>query len=104
MLMYSCGGDLGVGAALGDQGDQFPFPGAELPGVVAAAGTVPGWLAQGILGRGGQAHRRATVLRGPGQLRTERQTGGAQGFGAAPHRGRDPQATRNRYGNDAPLG
>jgi hypothetical protein len=23
-------GDLGVGAALGDQGDQFPFPGAEL--------------------------------------------------------------------------
>ena len=24
-------GDLGVGAALGDQGDQFPFPGAELP-------------------------------------------------------------------------
>ena len=24
------GGDLGVGAALGDQGDQFPFPGAEL--------------------------------------------------------------------------
>ena len=25
------GGDLGVGAALGDQGDQFSFPGAELP-------------------------------------------------------------------------
>ena len=24
------GGDLGVGAALGDQGDQFPFPCAEL--------------------------------------------------------------------------
>ena len=24
------GGDLGVGAALGDQGDQLPFPGAEL--------------------------------------------------------------------------
>ena len=25
------GGDLGVGAALGDQGDQLPLPGAELP-------------------------------------------------------------------------
>jgi hypothetical protein len=28
------GGDLGVGAALGDQGDKLPFPGAEQEGVL----------------------------------------------------------------------
>src|SRR6266566_1242172 len=26
-------GDLGVGAALGDKGDQFPFPGLRFPGL-----------------------------------------------------------------------
>jgi hypothetical protein len=31
------GGDLRIGAALGDQGDQLPFPGAELSLPCAAA-------------------------------------------------------------------
>ena len=74
------GGDLGVGAAPGDQGDQFPFPGAELlqPGRrgLRRAG---GGEHQGVLGRGGQAHRRAAFLRGPGPAGAERLAGGAQG-------------------------
>ena len=36
------GGDLRIGLALGDQGDQLPFPGAELPRAWAAGGVGPG--------------------------------------------------------------
>ena len=61
-------GDLGVGTALGDQGDQLPFSGAELPrarrsgrGLQARGGEH-----EGVLGRGGHAHHRAAV-RGRGE-------------------------------------
>jgi hypothetical protein len=50
------GGDLGVGAAPGDQGDQLPLAGAEPPRPRRRAGTGParGGEQQGVLGRGGQ--------------------------------------------------
>ena len=79
MLMYSCGGDLGVGAALGDQGDQLPFPGAERPRArrrrLRRAGVGEH---QGVLGRGVHAHRRAALLGRPGPVGAERLPGLAQ--------------------------
>ena len=73
------GGDLAVGAAPGDQGDQFPFPGAEAAGArcrrLRRAGVGEH---QGVLGGGGQAHRRAAVLGRPRPAGSQRQPGLAQ--------------------------
>jgi hypothetical protein len=60
------GGDLGVGTALGNQPDQFPLPGAELPRVrhrLLRRSRVG--EQQGLLGGSGYAHRRAAVLGRP---------------------------------------
>jgi hypothetical protein len=53
-------GDLRVGTALGDQGDQFPLAGAQLP----AAGLVPGRPASALAG-----DANVFCARGPGQAR-----------------------------------
>ena len=60
------GGDLGVGSALGDQGDQLLFPGTELSLAWQRCGGLTGGEHASILGCGVQAHRRATGFSGPG--------------------------------------
>ena len=87
MLMYSSG-DLRVGAAPGDQGDQFPFPGAERPRPVppAAAGrgrsasgrTRPRWP--------GSSPRRAARPRGHGPGRAPAGPGAGRPPGGGPPR------------------
>ena len=64
------GGDLGAGAALGD---QLPFPGAELPRLWRCGLLRRSWVGkhEGVLDRGGSAHHRAAFLSSvcPGQTR-----------------------------------
>ena len=81
MLMYSWAAICGVGAAPGDQGDQFPLPGAQLP-CPRRRGLVRAEVGehQGVLGRGGQAHRRAAVLGRARPRSSERLPGPAQGL------------------------
>ena len=78
------GGDLGVGAALGDQGEQLLFPGAELPQSRSRGRLrLRGGEHESVLGGGGQAHRRAAILSRPGPGGPERLPGLAQGLLAA---------------------
>ncbi len=79
------GGDLRVGAALGDQGDQLAFPGAELGRSRCRGRWSGGGEHQGILRRRVPAHRRTAVLRRPRQVRSERLPGLAPLFLPARH-------------------
>ena len=85
------GGDLRVGMALGDEGDRLPLPGAEHPQARRRLGLPrAGDLGehQGVLGGGGQAHRRAALSGRPRLIGSERLWGGAQRFLPAPRLGR----------------
>src|SRR5215467_516956 len=75
------GGDLRVATALGDQGDQLAFPGAQ-PGQLRRLLGLQAWGGeqQRVLGGGGWAHRRAAVLRCPGPCGPERLLGLVQRF------------------------
>jgi len=62
-------GDLGVGAARGDQGDEFLFPGAEAAQFRRCLGRILGGDDERVLGRRIKRHRGAAFLgRGSGLL------------------------------------
>ena len=88
-------GDLGVGAAPGDRGDQLPFPGAELAQSWRRLRLPRGGDLgehQGVLGRGGPAHRRAAFLGRSRPGGPEDPRGLAHGFKSARIGGPAPEA------------